>query len=201
MANLCGLTESYTSKTYTIHMHKKHTHTHSTQSNIVWLTCWKKLYFSSGFFSLPLSLSICPSSSFLYLNIEHAGKVFYIRSQKKNPQLVYNGYIFNKKQTQANGHTTWRCIEMAKTRCRAVCITQNSQLMLARRSHHHDPHWGRFSNRELYTTEHEADKDSHRDVYVHTPPSPPPPSSAHNTDPKIVVVGFWIASQPTITHS
>lgn len=109
------------------------------------------------------------------------GKVFYIRSQKKNPQLVYDGYIFNKKQTQANGHTTWRCCEMAKNRCRAVCITRNSRLIHSRRSHLHPPHWGRFSNRELYTTEHEADVDSHGDVFTIT---------HSNDDPKTVVVEF-----------
>ena len=144
----------------------------------------KILFFSSGFFSL----SLCPSSSSYSISlssIEHSGKVFYIRSQKKNPQLVYDGFIFNKKQTQANGHTTWRCTEMAKNRCRAVCITQNSRLVHARRSHHHDPHWGRFSNRELYTTEHEADVDGHGDIYVgHTVTRP------HNDDPKMVLVEF-----------
>lgn len=92
------------------------------------------------------------------------GKIFYIRSQKKNAQLVYDGYIYNKKQTQANGQTTWRCSEMAKNRCRAVCITRDSKLLHARRSHQHAAHWGRFSNRELYTTEH--DIDAHGDVYT-----------------------------------
>lgn len=131
--------------------------------------------FSSGFFlSLPFFLFLSLSLSWSF--IEHTGKVFYIRSQKKNPQLVYEGYIFNKKQTQANGHTTWRCTEMAKNRCRAVCITQNSRLVHARRSHDHEPHWGRFSNRELYTTEHEADV-AHGEVYT-------------SQVPKMVVVGF-----------
>lgn len=131
-------------------------------------------FFSSGFFLSALLLLLPISLSWSF--IEHTGKVFYIRSQKKNPQLVYDGYIFNKKQTQANGHTTWRCTEMAKNRCRAVCITQNSRLVHARRSHHHEPHWGRFSNRELYTTEHEADV-AHGEAYT-------------SQDPKMVVVGF-----------
>lgn len=92
------------------------------------------------------------------------GKVYYIRSQKKNAQLVYDGYIYNKKQTQANGHTTWRCCEMAKNRCRAVCITRNSKLLNAKRNHQHPPHWNRFSNRELYSTEH--DIDAHGDIFT-----------------------------------
>lgn len=107
------------------------------------------------------------------------GKVFYIRSQKKNPQLVYDGYIFNKKQTQANGHTTWRCCEMAKYRCRAVCITRNSRMIHARRSHQHPAHWNRFSNRELFTTEHEADVDAHGDVFTITHANDQPKTVSH----------------------
>lgn len=136
-----------------------------------------KIHFSHlVFFSLSLSALLILLLPISWSYIEHAGKVFYIRSQKKNPQLVYDGFIFNKKQTQANGHTTWRCTEMAKNRCRAVCITQNSRLVHARRSHHHEPHWGRFTNRELYTTEHEADVDAHGEIYT-------------TQDPKLVVVG------------
>lgn len=90
--------------------------------------------------------------------IVFVGRVLYIRSQKKNPQLVYNGYIYNKKQTQANGHTTWRCSDVSKNRCRAVCITKNSALVCARRAHHHDGHWTRIGNRQLYTVEDDLDR-------------------------------------------
>lgn len=102
----------------------------------------------------------------LFLSSCIGNKVFYIRSQKKNAQLVYEGYIYNKKQTQANGHTTWRCCEMAKNRCRAVCITRNSKLVRARRNHEHPAHWSRFSNRELYSTEH--DIDAHGEIFTIT---------------------------------
>lgn len=53
---------------------------------------------------------------------------------------------------------------MAKNRCRAVCITRDSKLIHAKRSHHHEPHWSRFSNRELYPTEH--DIDAHADIFT-----------------------------------
>lgn len=78
---------------------------------------------------------------------------------------------------------------MAKTRCRAVCITQNSRLVHARRNHHHEAHWGRFSNRELYTTEHEADVDAHRDNFTITS-SPTTAAGTHNNDPKLLLVEF-----------
>lgn len=90
----------------------------------------------------------------------NADKIYYIRSQKKNAQLVYHGFIYNKKQTQANGQTTWRCSEMSKNRCRAVCITLNSSLVSVRREHQHQPHWERFTNRELYLTEQDIDAPS-----------------------------------------
>lgn len=46
---------------------------------------------------------------------------------------------------------------MAKNRCRAVCITLNSNLVSARRDHQHPAHWDRFANRELYSTENDID--------------------------------------------
>ncbi|XP_055695322.1 modifier of mdg4-like isoform X2 [Lutzomyia longipalpis] len=88
------------------------------------------------------------------------GKIQFIRSQKKNAQLVLDGYIYNKKLTQANGLTTWRCIDVSKTRCRAICITKGSQLVTSRRSHYHEPHWNRISNRPLYNYEEDADPDA-----------------------------------------
>lgn len=83
------------------------------------------------------------------------GKIQFIRSQKKNAQLVYDGYIYNKKLTQANGHTTWRCSDVSKNRCRAVCTTINNELVHVRRSHDHEPHWSRIANRPLYNEEEE----------------------------------------------
>lgn len=84
--------------------------------------------------------------------------VMFIRSQKKNAQLVYNGFIYNKKLTQANGHTTWRCCDVSKNRCRAVCTTKDNSLMDARRDHDHEAHWDRIANRMLYTQEEELDQ-------------------------------------------
>lgn len=79
--------------------------------------------------------------------------VKFIRSQKKNAQLVYNGYIYNKKLTQANGQTTWRCIDFLKLRCKAVVITKKNVLVAARRSHSHEDHVQRIGQRPLYNVE------------------------------------------------
>ncbi|XP_053946035.1 modifier of mdg4 isoform X9 [Anastrepha ludens] len=81
------------------------------------------------------------------------GEVKFIRSQKKNAQLVYNGYIYNKKLTQANGQTTWRCIDVLKLRCKAVVITKKNELVAARRSHNHEDHVQRIGQRPLYNVE------------------------------------------------
>lgn len=79
--------------------------------------------------------------------------VKFIRSQKKYAQLVYNGYIYNKKLTQANGQTTWRCIDLLKLRCKAVVITKKNKLVAARRSHNHEDHVQRIGQRPLYKVE------------------------------------------------
>lgn len=71
---------------------------------------------------------------------------------------MYNGYIFNKKLTQANGHTTWRCADTIKGKCRAVCITKNNILLAVRRQHTHEHHWNRISNRPQYAVEQELDE-------------------------------------------
>lgn len=81
------------------------------------------------------------------------GQVKFIRSQKKNAQLVFNGYIYNKKLTQANGHTTWRCIDVLKMRCKAVVITKKNELVAARREHNHEDHMQRINQRPLYNEE------------------------------------------------
>lgn len=121
--------------------------------------CLLLLFFSFIILQLALRSAQQTASSRLL------GKVQFIRSQKKNAQLVYEGYIFNKKLTQANGHTTWRCSDVSKNRCRAVCTTKNNELVHVRRSHEHEPHWGRIANRPLYNEEDDLDDilDTHKD--------------------------------------
>lgn len=79
--------------------------------------------------------------------------IMFIRSQKKNAQLVYNGFIYNKKLVQANGHTTWRCSNVSRDRCRAVVTTLHNRLKAVRRDHEHEPHWDRIADRMLYEEE------------------------------------------------
>lgn len=66
---------------------------------------------------------------------------------------MHKGFIYNKKLTQANGHTTWRCVDVLKLRCKAVCVTKGRELIAARRHHIHPPHWTRIANRPLYEVE------------------------------------------------
>lgn len=80
-------------------------------------------------------------------------QIRFIRSQKKNAQLVYKGYIYNKKLSQVNGQTTWRCADVLKMRCKAVIITKRNELVAARREHNHIDHKERIGQRALYKEE------------------------------------------------
>lgn len=84
------------------------------------------------------------------------GKIYFICSQKKNTQLVYRGYIYNKKTTQLNGNSTWRCLDLSKTRCKAIVRTQNGRFIGVREKHHHGPHTDRLNNRMLYRSEQDC---------------------------------------------
>ncbi|XP_016953877.1 modifier of mdg4 isoform X4 [Drosophila biarmipes] len=85
-------------------------------------------------------------------------EISFIRSQKKNAQLVYRDYIYNKKLTQANGQTTWRCADVLKLRCKAVVITRNGSFVDARRQHNHESHASRIGQRQLYKVEQELEE-------------------------------------------
>ncbi|XP_016935338.4 modifier of mdg4 isoform X3 [Drosophila suzukii] len=85
-------------------------------------------------------------------------EISFIRSQKKNAQLVYRDYIYNKKLTQANGQTTWRCADVLKLRCKAVVITRNGSFVDARRQHNHSSHASRIGQRQLYKVEQELEE-------------------------------------------
>lgn len=98
------------------------------------------------------------SNQILFSPFSSTDCVKFIRSQKKNPQLVYRGFIYNKKLTQANGHTTWRCSDVSKNKCRAVCLTHGSALVVARREHDHDDHRERIGTRTLYDVEDDLEE-------------------------------------------
>lgn len=100
-------------------------------------------------FSIHFSLHFAPYAD---------GTIKFIRSQKKNAQLVYKDYIYNKKLTQANGQTTWRCADVLKLRCKAVVITKNGEFVDARRHHNHESHAGRIGQRQLYKIEEELEE-------------------------------------------
>nr|NP_732636.1 modifier of mdg4, isoform N [Drosophila melanogaster]AAN13875.1 modifier of mdg4, isoform N [Drosophila melanogaster]CAB85485.1 mod(mdg4)64.2 [Drosophila melanogaster] len=85
-------------------------------------------------------------------------EISFIRSQKKNAQLVFRNYIYNKKLTQANGQTTWRCADVLKLRCKAVVITRDGHFIDARRQHNHESHASRIGQRQLYKVEQELEE-------------------------------------------
>uniref|UniRef100_A0A182NKW8 BEN domain-containing protein n=1 Tax=Anopheles dirus TaxID=7168 RepID=A0A182NKW8_9DIPT len=74
----------------------------------------------------------------------------FIRSQKKCAQLVFEGYIYNRKIVQQNGRTTWRCSELLKYHCKATCVTKLNQLISIRRDHNHADHAGKIAKKLLY---------------------------------------------------
>ncbi|XP_052903431.1 modifier of mdg4-like isoform X2 [Anopheles moucheti] len=76
--------------------------------------------------------------------------VKFIRSQKKCAQLVYEGYIYNRKTLHQNGRTTWRCTELLKYHCKASCVTKLNRLISTRCDHNHADHSAKIAEKTLY---------------------------------------------------
>ncbi|KAL1402719.1 hypothetical protein pipiens_005979 [Culex pipiens pipiens] len=91
----------------------------------------------------------------------------FIRSQKKSAQLVYRGYLYNRKLTQLNGNTTWRCVDVSKLRCKAICVTKFNRLVRAKRLHNHGHHRSRMRNKPLY--DYPEDLEEYMDIYSRDP--------------------------------
>lgn len=108
----------------------------------------------------PSEVRCGPSSS-------SSGAIKFIRSQKKNAQLVYKGYLYNRKLTQQNGNTTWRCIDVTKLRCKAICVTKFNRLIRAKRQHGHENHESKIRNRPLY--DYPEDLEEYLDIYSRDP--------------------------------
>uniref|UniRef100_A0A182JNK0 BTB domain-containing protein n=1 Tax=Anopheles christyi TaxID=43041 RepID=A0A182JNK0_9DIPT len=114
-------------------------------------------YKQSAKLALPASISLTKVSSNevthnttrpSYKNVTDT--VQFIRSQKKCAQLVYDGYIYNRKTVQQNGRTTWRCCELLKYHCKATCVTKLNQLIGIRCEHNHEDHWSKIESKTLY---------------------------------------------------
>lgn len=93
--------------------------------------------------------------------------VKFIRSQKKCAQLVYRGYIYNRKIVQQNGRTTWRCSDLLKYRCNATCVTKLNQLVSIRREHHHENHLSKICTKSLF--DYPEDLEEYLDIYTRDP--------------------------------
>lgn len=78
------------------------------------------------------------------------GQIHYVRSQKKAMQLVYMGFIYNRKITQINGHTMWRCSDVSRTKCRATITTKNGKKIRSRNTHNHADHRAKLLRRPLF---------------------------------------------------
>lgn len=105
-----------------------------------------------------VSFNYCNFSSIGKLQTQPNQTLKFILSQKKNAQLVFEGYVFNKKITQANGHTVWRCVDVAKKKCHSRIITKNNVLVKAWINHSsHIPHSPKLINRTMYDREDELD--------------------------------------------
>lgn len=71
---------------------------------------------------------------------------------------MYKGYIYNKKVTQVNKNTLWRCIDAIKLRCKASVTTKNGVLLRARESHSHNSHSDKLYKKTMYDVEEELDE-------------------------------------------
>ena len=79
--------------------------------------------------------------------------LMFMRSQKSKPQLVFEGFIYNKKITYSNGNSNWRCADFIKHKCFASCITKDNQMIRRRLEHKHPPPTTKLLNKKLYPTE------------------------------------------------
>lgn len=61
----------------------------------------------------------------------------FIRSQKNKPQLLYHGYIFNKKTSYQNGNVAWRCADKNKYKCLASLIANGTKIIRSKLEHNH----------------------------------------------------------------
>lgn len=86
------------------------------------------------------------------------GQIHYTRSQKKAIQLVFMGFIYNKKITQINGHTMWRCSDASRLKCHTTITTKNGKKIRSRGEHNHPDHRAKLLRRPLYDTEEELDE-------------------------------------------
>uniref|UniRef100_A0A182MC08 BTB domain-containing protein n=1 Tax=Anopheles culicifacies TaxID=139723 RepID=A0A182MC08_9DIPT len=93
--------------------------------------------------------------------------VKFIRSQKKCAQLVYDGYIYNRKTFHQNGRTTWRCTELLKYHCKASCVTKLNRLISTRSEHNHADHTLKISDKTLY--DYPEDLEEYMNIHTRDP--------------------------------
>lgn len=85
-------------------------------------------------------------------------EIKFIRSQKNKPQLLYRGYVFNKKTTYQNGNVAWRCADISKFKCPASCIVNGTRFTRSRLEHNHVSRKATYSKKDVFLSEQELDK-------------------------------------------
>lgn len=76
--------------------------------------------------------------------------MLFIENLQGETQLIYNGFVYNRKAIFPNGLTTWKCSSLNSMKCRAVIITKNNVMMAAKGHHNHKKHWNQESNKIKY---------------------------------------------------
>ncbi|KAL3696796.1 hypothetical protein R1sor_010872 [Riccia sorocarpa] len=66
------------------------------------------------------------------------GSHTYIKSQKGNDQLVFNGYFFEEDSRKNDEHIYWRCVETNRG-CKGRVIQDESGMREGRNEHDHPP--------------------------------------------------------------
>jgi hypothetical protein len=68
----------------------------------------------------------------------------FLKSQRGNQQLIYNGFIFRRERISPN-KTFWKCVENYKRqngrelRCKGRCQTSNDEVIYHSDNHNHVP--------------------------------------------------------------
>ncbi|KAJ8866610.1 hypothetical protein PR048_032470 [Dryococelus australis] len=69
----------------------------------------------------------------------HSSLVQFVESARGNPQLIFNGFLFNSEYRRGM-RQFWQCSFCQKTKCRARVVTDDTRLEVRYNQHNHEPH-------------------------------------------------------------
>lgn len=69
-------------------------------------------------------------------------KLEYIPSEREQPMIVIDNYLFNKYRTNANGSISWRCKQyLTSITCKSTCTTLGEDIIRPPQTHNgHSPY-------------------------------------------------------------